>query len=220
MSRIDLDQNSIRRPIHEFWEICAQQDPYDPPINSVTPIEKVLIVGGERYHNMLGSYDRDHLRSSFSSLMSFRIPISNNFHTEVVNIVPHVDGRDFLDPELTFEADLLIISYIPKSEYFETEACAVASLALMSTQLETSPFDNPDHPHAWREAAIRTGAKVITAFGRNKEVGEQHIRGQAFGKIPYSGFLISPAYAEELGIIDQVLFNLEGEPAALEQLNP
>ncbi|MCB9982377.1 MAG: hypothetical protein H6861_01710 [Rhodospirillales bacterium] len=197
-----------------------EHDPYDPPISDVTPIDKILIVGGERYLNVLNTYDRDHLRSSLSSLMNFQIPISNNFHTEIVNIMPHVDGCDFLDPELTFEADLLIISYVPKSEYFETEACAAAELALMSTQLETSPFDNLDHPHAWREAAIRSGAKVITTFGCNKEVAERHFRSSEFGKIPHSGFLISRAYAEELGVIDQVLFDCEGEHTALEQLNP
>lgn len=200
-----LDQLYIRKIYNDLLEINL----FPSPVEGAPSVKKISIVGGKHEEGFLCCYDEEHLYSALSSLITNRIPIDRNFYTEVINIDPSIDGRDFLDPENIFETDLLVIGCVPHADDFGTEALTMKTLIPFSPQLLISPFDTQENPFAWQKAAMRCRAKVITAFdgGIEGSVQNRHFKSFEFAELQNSSILLNHAYAKQLGMSHMLHFD-------------
>lgn len=207
MSIVSLDQDYIRAVHKDIVEI-GTLDMMPEPFDGVEPIKNVLIVGGNHESGLLGIYDREHLRDALCALMYSRIPIAPDFDCEIINISKLVDGRDFLDPDVTPKTDLLIIAAVPRVEDFGQAAFDMKIYFPGSSQIEVSPLDNAKSPNAWYDAAVRSEAKIAAAFngGTSGAVENKHLAGEEFAQVPFRNYLVSRSYAKELGVFDKLSF--------------
>ncbi len=121
--------------------------------SSAPPLEKIVGVGAiyvpdyERGQTQgLSEDDKIWLREVFKFCAENNLAISPDFTFTPVNFKEGINRQDFLDPAFGIQADILISCYV-------------------NTPSVGTERTSPRHSRkAWRNAARKTGARVIAAF--------------------------------------------------------
>jgi len=118
-----------------------------PPLKKIVGVGAIYVPGYEKGQTQgLNKSDQVWLREVFKFCAENNLAISPDFTFTPVNAKEGINRQDFLDPKFSISADILISCYVP-------------------TPSAGAGFISPRHSRkAWREAAKKTGARLIVAF--------------------------------------------------------
>ncbi len=155
--------------LKEFRAAAAETMAREP---LVQPIKRIAAVGAV-YDPQEGFSRRDLflLAYTFRYCQEKGISISPDFEIVPLDLR---GGHDFLDPSLVLHADAVISCLITRPDVKavwadgrEVDPALLEMLQRREPSLRTSPFHSET---AWREAALRCGARLVTAFSHLSEI--------------------------------------------------